>query len=34
MAVASLLSALEENEVAEVIARGEVPEAALAARAR
>ena len=34
VAVASLLSALEEDEVADVIARGELPAAALAARAR
>ena len=33
VAVASLLSALEEKDVAEVVGRGEVPEAALAARA-
>jgi uncharacterized protein YqhQ len=34
VAVASLLSALDEDQVADVIARGEVPDAALAARAR
>ncbi|MGQ0848942.1 MAG: DUF1385 domain-containing protein [Actinomycetota bacterium] len=34
VAVASLLSALEEDQVEEVLARGQVPPAALAARAR
>lgn len=34
VAVASMLSSLEEDQVAEVLARGPVPEAALAARAR
>jgi len=34
VAVASLLSSLEEHEVAEVLSRGPVPESALAARAR
>ncbi len=34
VAIASLLSALDDDEVAQVVARGEVPDAALAARAR
>jgi uncharacterized protein YqhQ len=34
VAVASLLSALDDEQVAEVLGRGQVPEAALAARAR
>jgi uncharacterized protein YqhQ len=34
VAVASLLSSLDEEQVAEVLGRGPVPEAALAARAR
>jgi uncharacterized protein YqhQ len=33
VAITSLVSALEEEQVAEVVARGGVPEAALAARA-
>jgi uncharacterized protein YqhQ len=34
VALASLLSALDDGEVAEVVARGEVPDVSLAARAR